>query len=122
MATAIALYDVPVRASSPSDILNQLSSGVSVVKGQKLNAPARNATVSHKVTTGLIAVLFVILLLLFFPLALLVLLARPTETITIHARAVDGVVRVSATGDGDPKVVAFLNEYLRPVSDVAVAA
>jgi hypothetical protein len=40
-----------------------------------------------------------------FPIGLLALLARPTETITVTATEADGKVRVNATGSGDQKVI-----------------
>ena len=45
------------------------------------------------------------LCIVLFPIGLLALLARPTETITITATEADGKVRATATGSGDQRVL-----------------
>jgi hypothetical protein len=46
-----------------------------------------------------------VICIILFPIGLLALLARPTETITVTSTEVDGTVRANATGTGDQKVI-----------------
>ena len=111
MSKSIGIYDAPVAAVSAADLFNQVSAGIALVSGQQLNATGSDTlTISRKHATGVIIVLCIIL----FPIGLLALLARPTETITVVAKASDDGVKATATGNGDDAVISFLNELLRP--------
>ncbi len=115
MSKTIALVNAPSSAVTSSDLFNQISAGVSLVNGQHVNTVgAETLTITRK-KTGVWIILVCILL---FPIGLLALLARQTETISVVARDDAGGVRVAANGQGDDQVVDFLNDLLTPHDEV----
>jgi len=103
MANSIGIYDRETKAKSVGDLFAHLTAGVSAVAAGQTIAPQNPTTleINRKHTTGVILVICIIL----FPIGLLALLARPTETIRITATEADGKVRATATGNGDKRVI-----------------
>jgi len=103
MANTIGIYDKETKAKSTGDLFAHLTAAVSAVAAGQAIAPSSATTleIKRKHTTGVILVICIIL----FPIGLLALLARPTETITVTSTEVNGTVRANATGTGDQKVI-----------------
>ncbi len=109
MSKPIGISDQPSSAVNPTDLFNQVSAGVSLVNGQHIaSVGSETMTISRKKTGGWI----ILVCILLFPIGLLALLARQTETITVTARDTPDGVRVSASGQGDDRVVSFLQELV----------
>ena len=70
-------------------------------------------SVSRKHTTGVILLVCILL----FPIGLIALAARPTETLNVHAAdGTDGGLVVSLTGNGDGKVIMAMLNRLQAIS------
>ncbi len=109
MSKQISVSASHPNAVSPTDLFNQIAAGVAVFGGQTVSTVGTETLVVSRKKTGALIVLICIFL---FPIGLLALLARTTETITVTARDVDGAVVASASGAGDEHVVEFLSELL----------
>lgn len=106
VANSIGIYERETKALSVGDLFAQMTAAVNVIPGQSVNlVNPTTLEIKRKHTTGVILVLCILL----FPLGLLALLARPTETITVNASEDDGKVRASASGQGDERVILAVN-------------
>lgn len=110
MSATIGLFDIEAKsAQTVSDLFNQISAGVAVVSGQTIATDGNHdLTISRRHATTAIIIICIVL----FPLGLLALLVRPTETITVRAKQEDGKVIASVDGNGDDHVVSFLRDLL----------
>lgn len=109
MSATISVSGAHPSAVSTADLFNQIAAGVSLVNGQSLSTIGTETLRISRKHAGLAIILGCVLL---FPIGLLFLLARQTETISVTATESEGGVTASAVGTGDPQVVSFLNELL----------
>lgn len=112
MSKQIGIFDAPTTAVSAADLFNQIAAGVSLVNGQTLaSIGAETLTISRKHAGGAIVAICILL----FPIGLLALLARQTETITVTAKDTADGVTASVSGRGDERVTDFLADLCKPV-------
>jgi len=109
VSKSIGIFDASAPAVSASDLFNQIAAGVSLVNGQTLGSVGSETLTISRKHAGFVIVLICILL---FPIGLLALLARQTETITVTAKESDAGVVASVNGRGDARVVDFLADLL----------
>ena len=90
MANSIGIYDNETKAKSVGDLFAHMTAAVSAVATGQAIAPSGPTTleIKRKHTTGVILAVCIVL----FPLGLLALMVRPTETIPITATEADGQV------------------------------
>jgi hypothetical protein len=91
------------------DLFESVVLSAEQVGGQTVNRPSPNTLVISRKRTGFLVV-FVCLTL--FPIGLLALLARRTETLTITVDERHDGFEVSALGEGDPAIMGGLERFL----------
>jgi hypothetical protein len=96
-----------------SDIVADLFEGVMIgadrVGGQTVTRPSPNTLIISRKRTGHLVVLACLTL---FPIGLLALLTRRTETLTIRVDERHDGFEVSALGEGDPAIMGALERFL----------
>jgi hypothetical protein len=92
-----------------SDLFDGVMVGVDQVGGLTVNRPSANTLVISRKRTGRLVVMACLVL---FPIGLLTLLARRTETLTIRVDERHDGFEVSALGEGDPAIIGALERFL----------
>jgi hypothetical protein len=106
----ITVFDLPVPdGAKASDVFERIMVGVNQRGGQTVTWPSPTTLVVTRRSAGCLIVLACII---FFPIGLLALLARKTETLTVRIEEREGRLWLSALGEGDPQIVAALKAFL----------
>lgn len=113
MAT-ISVMQGKVEAVSPVDYLNQVTAAAGVLQGVTVLPATRDSiTISRKITPWWVIVLSIVL----FPIGLITIFMRPTETLTVVASERDGDVYATINGAGADPLVEWLRSSTVGQSD-----